>query len=269
MPLITTFFLASRDKYSSRTNRPRPAPLTSEIFPCFVLPSIMYYERKFEFQIAARKRASGDQTPSVCSLAAKQLPQGSAFFVTRTDLTPSDRGDGAAFTPNTSRAASHGFLIVTPRLEFPAKLTRQSPDRISNRYKIAVFSSELPVHARNRQEASPPEFPWAPWRLIANLRLKFLSSASKSIKYKFLIANRSHFLWRKRTSSGSDSASPQRTGTETRCVSLAPIPYSRPLLPDFGAAARLSWQELNCGSCHTFHRRLDHVWTLKMGHDQA
>ena len=152
---------------------------------------------------------------------------------------------------------------------FHAKHVTGRESRISNRYKIAVFSSELPVHARNRQEASPPEFPWAPWRLIANLRLKFLSSASKSIKYKFLIANRSHFLWRKRTSSGSDSASPQRTGTETRCVSLAPIPYSWLLLPDFGAAARLSWQELNCGSCHTFHRRLDHVWTLKMGHDQA
>ena len=227
-----------------------------------MLPSIMYYERKFEFQVAARKRASGDQTPSVCSLAAKQLPQGPTFSVTHTDLTPSDRGDGAAFTPNTSRAASHEFLIVTPRLEFPAKLTRQSPDRISNRYKIAVFSSELPVHARNRQEASPPGFPWAPWLLIANLRLKFLSSASKSIKYKFLIANRSHFLWRKRTSSGSDSASPQRTGTETPCVSLAPIPSSWLLLPDFGAAARLTSQELNCGSCYTFHRRLDHVWTL-------
>jgi hypothetical protein len=47
------------------------------------------------------------------------------------------------------------------------------------------------------------------------------------------------------------------------------IPYPRPLLPDFLAAARLTWQELICGSCHTFHRRLHHVWTLKMGHDQA
>ena len=229
----------------------------------------MSYEIESEFQIAARKRASGDQTPSVCSLAAKQLPQGSTFSVIRTDLTPSDRRDGAACTPNMSRASSHGFLIVTPRLEFPATVTKQSPGRISNRYKLAVFSSGFAAPARNRQEASPPEFPWAPWRLIANLRLKFLSSASKSIKYKFLIANRSHFLWRKRTSSGSDSASLQRTGTETRCLPLAPIPYSWLLLPDFGAAARLTSQELNCGSCHTFHRRLDHVWTLKMGHDQA
>ena len=119
----------------------------------------MSYEIESELQIAAQNRAAGNQSPSVCSLAAKQLPQGSAFFVTRSDLTPSDRRDGAAFTPDTSRAASHGFLIVTPRLEFPAKLTKQSPDRISNRHKIVVFSSELPVHARNRQEASPPEFP--------------------------------------------------------------------------------------------------------------
>jgi hypothetical protein len=111
--------------------------------------------------------------------------------------------------------------------------------------------------------ASPPEF------LIANPRLRPLLNTSKSRKCKFLIANRSHFLWRKRTSSGSGSASPQSTGTQTRCVSLAPIPYSWPLLPDFDAAARLTWQELNCGSCYTFHRRLDHVWTLKMGHDQA
>jgi hypothetical protein len=202
----------------------------------------MYYERKLDFQVAARKRLSGDQTPSVCSPAAKHPPKGSTFSLASADPTPSDRRDGSPFTPNVSQAASQGFLIVTPRLEFPATAIKQSPDRISNRYKIAVFSSKFPAPARNRQEASPPEF---------------------------LIANRSHFLWRKSTSSGSDSASPQKTGTQTRCVSLAPISYSWPLLPDFDAAARLTWQELNCGSCYTFHRRLDHVWTLKMGHDQA
>jgi hypothetical protein len=223
----------------------------------------MYYERKFDFQVAARKRVSGDQTQSVCSPAAKHPPQGSTFSVARADPTPSDRRDGSPFTPNALQAASHGFLIVTPRLEFPATATKESPDRISNRYKIAVFSSGFPAPARDRQEASPPEF------LIANPRLRPLLNTSKSRKCKFLIANRSHFLWRKRASSGSGSASPQRTGTQTRCVSLAPIPYSWPLLPDFDAAARLTWQELNCGSCYTFHRRLDHVWTLKMGHDQA
>jgi hypothetical protein len=147
----------------------------------------MYYEIKFDFQIAARKRASGDHTPSACSPAAKPPPQASTLFITRTGLAPSDRRDGAASTPNTSRAVRHGFLIVTPRLEFPATLTKQSPGRISNRYKIAVFTSGLPAPARNRQEPSPPEF------LIANLELEFFLRASKSAKYNFLIANKRGF----------------------------------------------------------------------------
>jgi hypothetical protein len=46
----------------------------------------MYYERKFDFQVAARKRVSGDQTPSVCSPAAKHPPQG-CFSVARADPT--------------------------------------------------------------------------------------------------------------------------------------------------------------------------------------
>ena len=147
----------------------------------------MYYERKFEFQIAARERAAGDQLRSACSLAAKHLPQASTLFIARTDLTPSDRRDGSPFTPNTSRTASHGFLIETPRLEFPATLTKQRPHLTSNRDKIAVFSSELPLLARNQREPSPFEF------LIANLELEFFLNVAKSTKYKFLIANKRGF----------------------------------------------------------------------------
>jgi hypothetical protein len=147
----------------------------------------MYHERKFEFQAAARKRAAGEQVRSACSLAAKRPPLGSAFFVARTDPTFSDRRDGAASTPGRLRAVLHGFLIVTPRLEFPATLTKQSLGRISNRYKIAAFTSGFPAPARNRQEPSPPEF------LIANLELESFLRASKSAKYNFLIANKRGF----------------------------------------------------------------------------
>ena len=122
----------------------------------------MYYERKFEFQIAARKRAAGNPTRRACSLAVKHLPGSATFFVARTDPTPSDRRDGSPLTPNTSRAASHGFQIVTPRLEFPATVTKQSLGYISNRYKNAVFSSGFSALARNGPEPSPSEF------LIAN-----------------------------------------------------------------------------------------------------
>jgi hypothetical protein len=151
----------------------------------------MYYEITFDFQIAARRRASGDHIPSACSPAAKLPPRGSTLFITRTGLAPSDRRDGSPLTPNTSRAASHGFLIVTPRLEFPATLTKQSLERISNRYKIAVFSSGFPAQAQNRLELSPPDF------LIANLELNFFLNVAKSTKYKFLIANKCDFCIRR------------------------------------------------------------------------
>ena len=96
-------------------------------------------------------------------------------------------------TVRLSRFTSHelrvtGILIETPRLESPATPTKQSPAHISNRDKIAVFSSRFPAPARNRQEPPPPEF------LIANLELEFFLSDSKSAKYKFLIANKRGFF---------------------------------------------------------------------------
>ncbi len=130
----------------------------------------MSYEIKSAFQIASRKRAAGDQARSPCSLPAKHPSQGSNFSLTRTGLMPSD---GAASTPDTSRAASHGILIETPRLEFPATATKQRLRPTSNRDKIAVFSSGFPALARNRQQPWPPEF------LIANLELEFRITHTK------------------------------------------------------------------------------------------
>jgi hypothetical protein len=160
----------------------------------------MYYERKFEFQIAAHQQAAGDPIRSACSLAAKHPSQGSTCLVARTGPTPSDRRDGAAPAPNTSRAASHGFLIVTPRLEFPATVTKQSLACISNRYKIAVFSSGPAVPERNHREPPRPGF------LIANLELEFFLNIAKSMKYKFLIANKRGFSVR---CGGSRSRNPE------------------------------------------------------------
>jgi hypothetical protein len=147
----------------------------------------MYYEREFEFQVASHQRAAGDPIRSACSLAAKHPPQASNFSVAITPRTLPKLGHSSPFTIHKSRAASHGFLIVTPRLEFPATVTKQSPSRISNRYKIAVFTSGFPAPARNRQEPPRPEF------LIVNLELEFFLNIAKSMKYKFLIANKGGF----------------------------------------------------------------------------
>ena len=147
----------------------------------------MYYERKFGFRIAARKRAACDPIRSACSLAAKRTPQGSALFVARTPKTLSRLGYSSPLTIHQSRVTSHRILIVTPRLEFPATVIKQSPARIFNRDKIAVFSPGFPASARNRREPAPPEF------LIANLELEFFLNIAKSMKYKFLIANKRGF----------------------------------------------------------------------------
>jgi hypothetical protein len=150
----------------------------------------MYYEIKFEFQVAARRRAAGNQIRSARLLEAKRQLRGSNSSVARTPRSLPKPGRGLPCTIHKPRVTSHRILIVTPRLEFPATVTKQSPDRISNRYKIAVFPSELPVPARNRREPSPLEF------LIANLELESVLNIAKSIKYKFLIANKRGFLVR-------------------------------------------------------------------------
>jgi hypothetical protein len=153
-----------------------------------MLPSSMLYERKFGFQIAAQERARGSKARSAHTLARKLPPRGSKFFVDRTATTVSKCRRGSPSTIHKSRVASHGILIETQRLEFPATRTKQRLRFISNRDKTAVFSSGLPVEAQNQRESSPPEF------LIANLELEFFLNISKSIKYNFLIANKLHFL---------------------------------------------------------------------------
>jgi hypothetical protein len=161
-----------------------------------MLPLSVRYERKFEFQSAARKRAVGDQLGLACALAAKHPPKGSTFSVSCTGPTPSDHRDVSPFMLHTPGAESHGFLIVTPRLEFRATARKQSPGRFSNRYKtrflcppcrIDVFVSRVPTLVRNQRRPASSKF------LIANLELEFFLSIAKSMKYKFLIANKCGF----------------------------------------------------------------------------
>src|SRR4029077_11796209 len=79
-------------------------------------------------------------------------------------------------------------------------VTKQSLARLSNRYKIAVFSLGLAIPARNHREPPRLEF------LIANLELEFFLNIAKSMKYKFLIANKRGFSVR---CGGSPSRSPR------------------------------------------------------------
>jgi hypothetical protein len=151
----------------------------------------MYYEIKFDFQTAARKRAARDQSRSACLHEAKRPLRGSNSSVARTSRTLPKLGRGSPFTIGKSQVTSHPVLIETPRLEFPATLTKQRLHLTSNRDKIAVFSSELPLDDRNRQEPSSLEF------LIANLELEFFLNIVKSTKYKFLIANKRGFRVRR------------------------------------------------------------------------
>ena len=151
----------------------------------------MSYEIKSAFQIASRKRAAGDQSRSACLHEAKRPLRGSNSSVARTPRTLPKLGRGSPFTIRKSRVTSHLILIVTPRLEFPVTLTKQSLGRISNRYKTAVFSSGFPAPGRNRRDPVPPEF------LIANLELEFFLNIVKSTKYKFLIANKCGFCVRR------------------------------------------------------------------------
>ncbi len=152
-----------------------------------MLPSIMYREREFEFQIAARKRAAGDQLRSACSLAAKRPPQASTFLAAFAPRTLPKLGHGSPFTIHQSRVTSHAILIETPRLEFPATATKQSSGRISNRVQNRMFSLRDCPPRHEIGAAPPPEF------LIANLELEFFLNIAKSMKYKFLIANKCGF----------------------------------------------------------------------------
>jgi hypothetical protein len=99
----------------------------------------MYYEIEFEFQIAARKRAAGDQTPSACSLAANHPPQGSIFLAAFASGTRSKLGHGSPFTIHKPRVTSHGILIETPRLKITATALETNKIENSNRDKIWVL----------------------------------------------------------------------------------------------------------------------------------
>jgi len=171
----------ARKKYSSRTGSRALYFSPVEFFRCLVVPCSMFCETESEFQIAARTRAAS----GVAFRRAPQ-PRPRISLVTPTSLPQKRRASEASLITPAPR-----ILIVTPRLEFPATLTKQSLGRISNRYKTAVFSSGFPAPARNRRDPVPPEF------LIANLELEFFLNIAKSTKYKFLIANKCDFCVRR------------------------------------------------------------------------
>jgi hypothetical protein len=155
----------------------------------------VHYKRKFEFQIAARKRVTSDQIRLPCSPAATRPPQGSNLSSAPTARVLSKVGCDSPSTIHKSRVKSHRILIETPRLESPATPTKQRLRLTFNRGKTRflcapsrIAASGLPVRPRNRRELSPLEF------LMANLELEFLLSAAKSMKYKFLTANKRGFL---------------------------------------------------------------------------
>ena len=80
--------------------------LTSEIFPRFMLPSIMYHERKFEFQIAARKRAAGDQTATALLARIESPAARLGFFAAFTPRILSKLGHDSPFTIHKSRVTN-------------------------------------------------------------------------------------------------------------------------------------------------------------------
>ena len=151
----------------------------------------MYYEIESEFQIAAQNRAASEGIP------AEGNPGG------RRDLRfrPPDTHHSPLFTAALSkpsgiscltthkpRVTSHRPLIETPRLEFPANLAKQRLRLDSNRDRIALFSQGAAAPARKHRQHSPLRF------LIANLELELVLNIAESIKYKFLIANKTRLL---------------------------------------------------------------------------
>ena len=100
----------------------------------------MYHEIESEFQIAARKRAVGDQICPACAPAGEHPLQGANFYVVLRPRTPSMLSRSSPCPLHLSRVTSHRILIETPRLEFPATLTKQRLRSTSNRDTMALFS---------------------------------------------------------------------------------------------------------------------------------
>ena len=132
--VATTTPFSSRDflrdkKYSSRTGSRVLYFSPVEFFRRPMLPCSMFCETESELESAARTRGAG----GVAFRRANQ-PRPHISLVTHHSL-PQKRcaSEGSLIT------AASQFLIVTPRLEFPANTTKQTLPAISNRYKIALF----------------------------------------------------------------------------------------------------------------------------------
>jgi hypothetical protein len=101
-----------------------------------------------------------------------------------------------------SAPLSAHFLIANARLEFELSYRKESLLKISNRERIAIFhlrgSAPSSVLARlaflwiTCRESRITEFPWPPWRLIANPRLEFGLNHRKLSPVK--IPNRKFFV---------------------------------------------------------------------------
>jgi hypothetical protein len=103
----------------------------------------------------------------------------------------------SVLTNHKSPVTSHGFLIGTPRLEFPTTQTKQSADPISNRDRLAYFRAVfLPWWTRFSRSGRfagtliTDRSPHLTEFLIANPELEFRLSPSKHTHLK--ISNREY-----------------------------------------------------------------------------
>jgi hypothetical protein len=177
-------FFARPQKYSSRTGFRALYFSPVEFICCLVVPSSMSYEAESEFQIAARTRGVGGATFHRAPQPRPRIP-----LVTQHSLA-----QGLDVSEESRITTRSQILIVTPRLEFPANATKQTPRPISNRYKTHFFhlgtacTSRLAA-APSSLYALPPSLknPWPPCggRLIANLELEFSVNPIRITKLEF------------------------------------------------------------------------------------
>jgi hypothetical protein len=164
----------------------------------------MFHERKFEFQIAARDRGAA-------GLGFRRLSPGHrriSLVTCRLPLVTHHPPLITALANHQSRVTSQGFLIVTLELEFPATATKPTSRPISNRYKTPFLHPGFMRGNRSGPATSDPQLLARSLQfLIANLRLEFFLSSTKSMNYNSLIANGWRFFLAWQVSSRTHPAS--------------------------------------------------------------